>query len=40
MEFLSFQLQVPRNNVILSIKVTFLRKELLEESVTVTKRVI
>ena len=39
-ELLSFQLQVPCSNVVLNVKVTFLRKEPLKESVTVIKRVI
>jgi len=39
-KLLSFQLQVLYSSVMLSVKATFLKKKLLKESVTVTKRVI
>jgi len=39
-ELLSFQLQVLRSSVVLSVKVTLLRKKPLKEGVVITKRVI
>ena len=39
-KLLSFQLQVLRNNIVLSVKVALFREKLLKENVTITKRII